>query len=327
MLLLENNKPEKAISYLERAATADPARTEAQESLAKFALSQGDLTTAVEWLEHARSRKESARILNALAVARKNTAPVSETRDLLQKAVSMDPSYAPAQLNLAAVLDNNRLDPEQAMSHYEAYTRLMADKDDATIAQVRQRMQVMATRKDSGLYAQPDPARREVESLLEKAKTAASNGDPRTALVYCLQANAQASRNQRTDLKERSLRAAATLAPESPRGHFGLGQFLLSQDRSQEALASFQKAHTLAPDWSPLLNDLVSLAVEQRDRRAVKEALNRSEAVENNPDLLLQVADLYGNKVQDQGEARRIYKKWLNQFPNDPRVAEIQAKL
>lgn len=326
MLELERGDVTAGIGWLEQAVAASGTETEAHETLAMLALEENQLDTAIDWLQRARTKQDSSRILTAMAVARQQQLPVTELRNLLQTAVSKDPSYAPAQLNLAALLDNHRLDPEQAISHYEAFLRL--DPDSVETARIRQRIQIMATRKDSGEYAQPDPVRQEVEQLLRQAKDAAQRGESSLVLRLCLQANAAASRHQRTDLRERSLRAAATLAPDSPRGHYGLGRFLLSQGRKQEALNSLKKAHMQAPNWQPALESLIPVAMELRQRSLAVEALEMSEQeARQNPDLLLRIAELYADPVGDPGEARKVRRRWLEAYPDHARADEIRGQL
>jgi len=326
MLELERGETAQATGWLEQAVSASGQETEAHETLANLALEQDQLETAIDWLQRARTRQESSRILTAMAVARQHQLPVSELRTLLQTAVSKDPSYAPAQLNLAALLDNHRLDPEQAISHYEAYLRL--EPDSVETARIRQRIQIMATRSETGEFAQPDPVRQEVEELLRQAKQAAQNNQPSQVLRLCLQANATAARHQRTDLRERALRAAATLAPESPRGHYGLGRFLLSQNRKQEALTSLRRAHLQAPAWLPSLEALVPVAVDLRQRSMASEALALTEQeAADNPDVILRVAELYAEPLGETGEARKVRRRWLEANADHPRAEEIRALL
>jgi len=326
MLELGQGDVTQARGWLEQAVTASGSHTEAHETLARLALQDDQVETAMDWLQRAMTRQDSSRVLTAMAVARQHQIPVSELRNLLQTAVSKDPSYAPAQLNLAALLDNHRLDPEQAISHYEAFLRL--EPDAVETARVRQRIQIMAARSESGEFAQPDPVRQEVEDLLRQAKQAAQASQPSQVLRLCLQANAAAARHQRTDLRERALRAAATLAPSSPRGHYGLGRFLLSQGREQEALASLRRAHLLAPTWLPALEAVVPVAVDLRQRSLAADALSLTEQESSeNPDVILRVAELYEDPLGDPGEARKVRRRWLQANPDDPRVDEIRALL
>jgi|GEM_PF-1702916 len=325
-LLTQEGRYEEARPILEQAASLDPDRTEALQTLAFIALHNQEFGRAVDLLERARARRETAPVLTMLAAARRHSLPVADIRDLLQRAVTLDPSYAPARHNLASLLDQNRLDPLQAISHYEAFLRLRPDTVKAP--QIRQRIQVMAAREDSGAVARPDPARREVESLLKQASEAAGNGSPEQALHYCLRANAVAGRAQRTDLKERALRAAAALAPESARSHYGLGTFLLSQDRPADALDALETAHRLAPAWPGALRSTVAAARRAGNTDAARDALQRAaEAAGDNANLLLLIGRIYENDLQDPRRARRIYRTWLERFPDDPRAADISARI
>jgi tetratricopeptide (TPR) repeat protein len=325
-LLIQQNRLDEAKPYLTKAAGAQPGRTEALESLAGIALRQGDLASAVDYLNQSRNRDENVRVLTSLAVAGKNQFAVEETRNLLQRAVTLDPEYAPAQLNLAALLDQNRLDPAQAQAHYEAFLRLQPEDDKVPL--VRQRMQIMEARSASGELSRPDPLRKEVEDLLASASQAANAGDAAAVMQYCLRANAVATRAQRSDLRERALRAATTLAPDSARAHFGLGQFMLGQGRKTEALVSLEKAHALAPAWPMGLRPTVMLAAEMSQKTMAQQLLTSSEAAgAANADFLLEIGDLYAEALNLDKEAKRVYRGILDAFPDSSSAREAQTRL
>jgi tetratricopeptide (TPR) repeat protein len=186
----------------------------------------------------------------------------------------------------------------------------------------------MGARLESGRFAQPDPIRVEVESLLAAAKTASRTGDESLALRNCLNANLKAGRADRSDLKERALRAATTLAPDHPRGHFGLGRFLEEQGRHSDALASLQKAQELQPAWPPALQATVELALRLEQPQVARKALDRTEQDPNtSPTLMLQVGELYEQVLNDRTAARRVYESWTRRFPQDARLPEVEARL
>lgn len=325
-LLFRENREEEARPLLQNAAAADETRSEPLEALAGIALRNGDFDSAFDLLSRARSRDENARVLTSLAVTGGGRLPLSEIVELLQRAVTMGPSYAPAQLNLASILDQNRLDPEQAISHYEDYLRL--ETDDIKTARVRQRIKIVNDRLATGDFARPDPVRVEVEDLLSRATAASRRGDDAAVLQFCLRANAAAARAQRSDLRERALRAAATLAPESARAHLGLANFLKDQGRGREAFTHFRLAHTLAPAWPLALDSAVSAAAEIGDQNLVRSLLESShEAGSDNPSLLLRVGDLYADELNDPRQARRVYQVILDRFPEAPEVSEVQDRM
>ncbi|MEX2608166.1 MAG: tetratricopeptide repeat protein [Kiritimatiellia bacterium] len=325
-LLLRENREEEARPLLQNAAAADTTRSEPLEVLAGIALRNGEFDSAFDLLSRALSREENARVFTSLAVAGGGLLPLSETLDLLQRAVTMDPSYAPAQLNLASILDQNRLDPEQAIAHYEAFLR--SEPDDVKTAQVRQRIQIMNTRHASGDFARPDPVRVEVEDLLAQATAASRRGADAAVLQFCLRANAAAARAQRSDLRERALRAATTLSPESARAHLGLANFLKDQGRGREAFTHFRLAHTLAPAWPLALDSAVTAAAETGEQNLVRSLLETSQkAGSDNASLLLRVGDLYAAELNDPRQARRVYQMILDRFPDAPEVAEVQDRM
>jgi tetratricopeptide (TPR) repeat protein len=325
-LLLRENREEEARPLFQNAAAADTTRSEPLEALAGIALRNEEFDSAIDLLSRARSRDENARVLTSLAVAGSNRLPLSDTLELLLRAVTLDPSYAPAQLNLASILDQNRLDPEQAITHYEAYVRL--ETDDVKTAQVRQRIQKMNDRQVSGDFARPDPVRVEVEELLAQATAASRRGEDAAVLQFCLRANAAASRAQRSDLRERALRAATTLAPESARAQLGLAAFLKDQGRVREAFSYFRLAHTLAPAWPLALDSAVTAAAEAGDLNLVRSLLETShETGSDSAPLLLQVGDLYAEVLNDPRQARKVYQVILDRFPDAPEVSAVQDRM
>jgi tetratricopeptide (TPR) repeat protein len=324
--MIRENREEEARPLLQNAASADTTRSEALEALAGIALRSGDFEAAFDLLSRARSRDENARVLTSLAVAGSNQQSLTETRDLLRRAVTMDPSYGPAQLNLASILDQNRQDPEQVIAHYENFQRL--EPDNPKTALVRQRIQVMKNRQASGDFASPDPVRLEVEDLLAQATAASQRDEVSAVLQYCLRANAAATRAQRTDLRERALRAATTLAPESARAHLGLANFLKEQGRDRVAFNHFRQAHTLAPAWPLALASAVASAAESGDRNLVRSLLEAStEAGDDNAALLLQVGDLYAAELNDPRQARKVYQIILDRFPEAPEVGAVRGRM
>jgi tetratricopeptide (TPR) repeat protein len=326
-LYLQEKKLAEASESFRRADAADPGRTEALEMLANIALSQQDAASARTLLEQALARAGHPRVLNALALVRRQTGSApGEVRELLQKAVVLDPTFAVAQVNLAALLDANRLDTEQAVTHYEAYLRLQPESPKSFA--VRQRLQVLAERIQTGGVAAPDPIRVEVTSLLEQATEASRSGFPDRALHLCLRAATAASRAQRPDLEERALRAAATLAPESARAQVGLGRFLLQQNQAAHALAPFQKAVALAPTWLPALQGLTEAAVANRQNSLARDVLQASEqSARDNAELLFGIAVLYQDVLQDRNRSKRVLDEWLRRFPTHEKAAEARTRL
>ncbi|MGA0368641.1 MAG: tetratricopeptide repeat protein [Kiritimatiellia bacterium] len=325
-LLIQQDRLEEAALWLNKEVFADTGRTEALEALAGIALRQQEFDAALEYLQQARTRGENARVLTSLAVAGKIKFSVEQSRDLLQQAVTMDPGYAPAQLNLAALLDQNRLDPAQAANHYEAFLRLRPEDDKVPL--VRQRLQIMLQREASGDFSRPDPLRQQVEALLDQATRAAQAGNKALALQSCLQANALATRAQRTDLRERALRAAPSLIPDSARSHLGLGQFLLSQNRKTEAMISLERARELAPEWQMSLRPAVLLAADLGRKTSGTAMLRAAEqAGADNPGLLMEVGDLYAEALNDERESRRVYREILEKFPDYNQRAALEARL
>ena len=323
LLYQGQGRADEAFSSLSRAVQANKIQTDALEIQAVDAVRLGAQEKALEFIQLAVRRGETPRTLSSLAVLSSEELSVEERRELLQRAVSLDPLYPPAQLNLAAILDQHRLDPEQAQVHYENFVRLAPESP--LVPQAVQRAQVMEARVLSGNIRTPDPTREEVEALLNQAADAA---DPAIALRYCLQAHALASRASRLDLRERALRAAATLAPESARAKVGLGRFLREQGRNTDALSLFLQAHQLAPQWPPAFSGAVILAAELGNTDQAEELLIQTlGVVQDQADSLLIVADLYAGPLQDERKAREIYRSLVGNFPDTDAATTAESRL
>lgn len=323
ILYKHQGKSKEALAAFLRAREADPLQTESLEMQAVESIRQGDSAGALALIRQAVNRQENARTLSSLAVLSADVFPLEERRDLLQRAVSMDPGFAPAQLNLAAFLDQHLLDAEQARVHYENFLRL--EPESPIAPQVVQRRQVMEARVLSGDQRGPDPAREEVEALLKRA---AGAGDSLMALPLCLQAHAVAARASRPDLRERALRAATTLAPDSARAQVGLARFLQEQSREEEALTAFLAAHALAPQWPPAFQGAVETALTLGRQRQARDLLSQTlEAVRSQPDELLLVADLYRSSLQSDRTARDLYRDLIRSFPESAAAETARERL
>jgi tetratricopeptide (TPR) repeat protein len=323
LLYRSQGKMEASFSAFSQASQSDVSRSEALEIQAVHAVRLGDQEAALTYLRQAVGRRESSRTLSSLAVLSADELNLQERRDLLQQAVSMNPQFAPAQLNLAALLDQHRLDPEQAQAHYEAFIRL--DPDSPLVPQAVQRAQVMEARVLSGTLNLPDPVRVEVEDILKRAS---EEEEELLALRLCLQAHAVAARASRVDLRERALRAATTLAPTSARAQVGLARFLREQGRGEESLAAFLSAHELAPQWPPAFSGAVILSMDEANTDQARELLSESEqAVQDQPDALLIVADLYASPLGAGRKARELYRFIRSEFPGSAAAETAEARL
>ncbi len=327
VFLKQEGRFQEATPHLQEAARIGPKRSEALRMLAGIAAEQNNEAAALGYLQQARERDpNNPELLNELALALMPVAPISQVRSLLQRAVALDPNLANAQLNLAALLDTHRLDPEQAISHYEAYMRL--EPEDLRSMQVMSRISVLAQRVERGDVQRPDPVRLEVESLLEKATQASSDGNRQLALHLCLRASASARRANRNDLQERALRAAPALAPDSARAHYALGSFLYEQGQLAASLPPLQNAYNRAPSWPPALQALIEAQLATNELRAARELLKEAETrAASNPDLALEVALLTNQLPGESTRARRLLKEWLDANPAHARAAEVQALL
>ena len=322
-LMMREGRFAEAIDAFDVAARVAPGRTEPLEMMATAAINMGDRARALRWLNEAAQRRESPRVLTSLAALTADRGNVNEVREILRRALDMDSGYAPANLNIAAFLDRNDLDPSQAIHYYQRYLSL--DPDGDLEAEVRERMRVLSAEVTRENMGGEDRVTREVKEILDQADAAARNGNVHMALNHCLRAAAHASRRGRNDLEERALRIGVHTAPEQPRAHVALGRFLFARARPAEALAAYRDAGRLAPEWLPALMGQVESAIAANQPAAARSALDAAVRVAaDDPDTLITLAAHYRDGLNDDAAARRIHTDLRTRFPNHPRADEFR---
>ncbi|MCC5847717.1 MAG: tetratricopeptide repeat protein [Verrucomicrobia bacterium] len=322
LLMGEGRFPE-AIDAFDVAARVAPGRTEPLEMMATAAINMGERDRALRWLTEAAQRRESPRVLTSLATLSADRGNVNEVREILRKALDLDSGYAPANLNIAAFLDRNELDPSQAIHYYQRYLSL--DPDGAPASDVRERMRVLSAQVTRENMGGDDRVTREVKEILDQADAAARGGNVQMALNHCLRAAAHASRRGRNDLEERALRIGVHTAPDQPRAHVALGRFFYAQARPAEALAAYRDAGRLAPEWLPALMGQAESAIAANQSAAARTALEAAARVAaDDPDTLITIAAHHRDGLNDAAAARRIHAELRRRFPNHPRADEFR---
>lgn len=322
-LLMNEGRYLEAIDAFDVAARVAPGRTEALEMMAASAIRMDDRGRALRWMTEAASRREDPRVLTSLATLNADAGRVQEVRTLLRRALDLDPAYAPATFNLAAFLDQQDLDPAQAVHYYQRYLNLNGDP--ALASQIRERMQVLSARLGEAGGDRRAQVTREVQEILAQAEAAGRAGNVQAALNHCLRAAALAGRQGRPDLEERALRIGIHTASEQPRAHFAFGRFLLAQSRPAEALAAYRDASSIAPNWLPAWRGQAEAAIAANQPAVAREALQQAERLAvDDPDTLLSLMDLYRDGLRDDAAVRRMQRDLQSRFSSHPRVRDFR---
>jgi Flp pilus assembly protein TadD len=135
--------------------------TEAEPTLVRLTSSEPELSgphanlglvyLKTQRIEDARKELERAvslnpnnpALLNYLGIAERSAGNFDKARDAYNKALELDPNFAPAHANLGILLDLYLGDPSAALPHYQTYADLTAGKDrDAAvwIAEIQKRV-------------------------------------------------------------------------------------------------------------------------------------------------------------------------------------------
>jgi len=252
--LYQEGRFEEALAVLEQAADLDPEGVEALELMAEAALQLGRRGLALDALEAAGRRRPTRRVLTSLAAL---TPDPLRARKLLEEVLADDPTFAPAALNLAILLDRQGEEPARAIFNYERFLALSPAS--GLEEEIRLRVRALATAGNQRPSPTPDPALLEVQRLLSEAEAALQAGNSNQAFNLCLRAAVSAGRRNRPDLEERALRSAIRAAPEQARGPFALARFLVEQRRLPEARDALRRAESLAGQNSVALSQIAEL--------------------------------------------------------------------
>jgi tetratricopeptide (TPR) repeat protein len=144
-----------------------------------------------------------------------------------ERALVLEPEYAPAHNNLASVL-RQRGNTREAVRHYEYALRIRRDYEDASF-------NLANSLTDLGEL--PQAIARYQQLLRERP----DNVDIHSNLAVAL------AGADRLDEAVEHFRTAVSLAPQSAKGHYNLGHSLLSQGGIQEAVDQLSRAIQIDP--------------------------------------------------------------------------------
>jgi tetratricopeptide (TPR) repeat protein len=218
-----------------------------------------------------------------LAVALQAEGRVDEATTHYQRAIALQPDYAPAYNNLATALRAaGRLDdaiatyqralslrPEYPEAHYNLANALN-DSGRPQEAAEHFRVALQTIRGSADVHNNLGIA------LVAQGKIAEAIAEFRTAVQF-EPASAKSHRNladalaaaRQFDEAVDEFRRAARLDPTGA-AHYDLGSLLLELDRTEEAIAAFRASLTLAPNYVPAHNNLgIALGIQGRLDEAI----------------------------------------------------------
>jgi tetratricopeptide (TPR) repeat protein len=218
-----------------------------------------------------------------LAVALQAEGRTDEATDHYQRAISLQPDYAPAYNNLATALHaQGRLDeaiatyqralalrPEYPEAHYNLANALN-DAGRATEAAEHFRIALRSIRGSADVHNNLGIAlmgQGKLAEAIPEFRTAVQL-DPESAKSHRNLADALASAGQSDDAVN-EFRRAARLDPTGS-AHYDLGSLFLELDRTEEAIAAFRASLKLAPNSVEAHNNLgIALGIQGRLDEAI----------------------------------------------------------
>ncbi len=320
----------QASALLNEAAQLDPASPRAMEMLGHLYGTQQRWTDARLPYEEALKRAPgSPRIRTALAGALYRAGNTTDAVAHLTAVLDKSPNYAPAAFNLFVIYQEGLNLPGAAEAWARRFLSLAGAKHPQSAgvaAWLRQRETERSAPPRRG--ARAPAAAPEVDATLQEARTFAKQGATGAALNACLKAAQQARLARNDASRERALALAVELAPDQPRAHMALGQFLMEKKRTAEALAAFRLATTLGPNLAEAharRGDAAGAASEWDDALvSLRRALELDPA---HADARWQLAELYEQKMNRPAEALQAYREFARLHTGDPRSMRAQERI
>lgn len=319
----------EAAALLNEAAALDPQSARAPEMLGHvYDTRQRWADARAQYEEALRREPDSPRIRTALAIAAYRAGDTEEAVQHLAAVLDRAPDYAPAVFNLFVVYREGLRLPAPAEAWARRFISLAGTEHPQTAGvaawlKTREAEREAPPRRGSR-SAETAPA----EASLADARAFAQAGSAATALNACLKAAQQARWARNEPLRERALALGVELAPDQPRAHMAMGQWLLERQRTAEALAAFRLAVNLGPNLAEAHAGRGEAAIAEGELDDALVSLRR--ALELDPghtDARWHLAEVYDGRLGRPAEALQEYREFARRFPADPRSLRAKDRI
>ena len=304
---LRSGKRDPAIITLRRLVSRYPDDKAVLRLLSESELAAGRYSEAESTLVRlAEVEPRNARVHFALAQAYEGLKKRQEARGALEKATALDPGFVPARLALARLelVERNAAEVESLL----AKLKEQLGDDDARL-------------------------------LLLEAQLADLTGDrPGALALYRKLFNLEPSRSNlrrlsqaqwRAGEKENALRDLEAWLEDHPQDELALleaAHIYLALQRTDEAVARYQRVLRLDPDNILALNNLASL-LREKDPESALEYAERAYALAPEAAPVMDTLAAILLHTGDSGRAARLNEKALAKRPNDPSFLYLRAQI
>jgi len=348
VLMYRNGDAFRAATLLEGTARLDQSDARPLEYVAHIELEQENWSAAEEALLRALDRApDSARIHTSLGVTRLHTQSPDAAAAEFRRALESDIRYAPASFNLALIhrswLENEELAVHYIKQYLDTADELSRSGDALDLLNElspASSADAVASAPSEGPAA-PPPARAAtsnrapsshwpptIDELIRQAGIDSEAGRDTDAMLVCRKAAELAVEGGDPQIEEWVRARTITLCPRQAEAHYGLGMFLVRQQRHDEALTSLKRSVALAPQWVPAYLGMAEAATLAGESDAALVALQRTIRIEpTNRAGLLGLAYLYDRTMNRPVKAAEAYRRFLAAYPADPEADTAHARL
>ena len=280
----------QAVALLEDALRKNPELLGADIVLVQIHLRDGKYDEALKIAQDlAAKRKDDPLPLNLIAAAYLGKGDIPKAREALQQAVSVDPKFAPAHINLARLaiaegkLDEARAEYQAVLSqdtdHVSAYLGLSqletkaGDKDKSLEWLIKAHDEYPKALQPAVLLARRYVASGEALKAMPLAM-ALIDAHPQNSLALDTVTNVYVA-NGKLGEAIATYKKVAELNPGLAPVHARLGQLYLQHKEFEEARAAFTKALELQADNLQALTGLGAVDVSVGDSAAAEEVIGR----------------------------------------------------
>jgi tetratricopeptide (TPR) repeat protein len=327
-LLLDANRPDRAIPLLRRAADLDPADVTALLRISDYMLRQGRRELASRTAFAAQKRDPSSpAVATAIGRIALLDGHAEQAETAFMQALEADKTYPPALYNLGVLHALSPGHAEQAAAYFRRY--LEADPSGPRAAAAADRIGGAEIPQASFPETKPAPQKTESPAeLWKQAAKAQSASDPSAPALAVRALEAAADLPDPSPLPDEIARRSLALFPNSAPVLLAVGTLWEKRGNLPSALAALTRASAAAPDDPSVLLALSRVADAREEYDTSLMALRRLVQLEpGNADALWSLADCFGTKLGMTSKGIAAYRDFERLFPSDPRTADIPSRI